>query len=77
MPDCKLLDKCIFFNEQMDNMPAMLEVYKEKYCKENNKLCARFIVAETIGRKFVPRDLFPHQVERAYDIINKNNPQKE
>jgi hypothetical protein len=69
MPDCKVLDKCIFFNDQMANMPAMADHYKKKYCQKDNGTCARWVVLQALGREKVPADLFPNQWDRAQQIV--------
>lgn len=69
MADCKLLEKCPFFNDQMKDMPDMAELTKEKYCKGDCSVCARYMVFKALGREKVPLDLFPFQVERASRII--------
>ena len=69
MTDCKRLEKCLFFNNKLDNMPKLAERYKNKFCKGDCKNCARYIVAEATGS--CPNDLFPNQIERVEKIINK------
>ena len=69
MADCELLPKCIFFNDKMTNMPGMADLYKSKYCKGDNSLCARFKVFGALGREKVPTDLFPNDLSRAETII--------
>jgi len=69
--DCKNIPGCIFFNDKMVDMPMTAEMFKQAFCKENYKACARFIVAATLGKHKVPNDLFPNQDERAKNIIFK------
>ena len=69
MADCELLEKCIFFHDKMENMPAMAEMYKTQYCKDNNVDCARFMVFKALGREKVPKDLFPNMKDKAQEII--------
>jgi EAL and modified HD-GYP domain-containing signal transduction protein len=35
-------------------------IFKKKYCKDNNKLCARYKVAIELGSNFVPNNLYPN-----------------
>ncbi|MCG2711872.1 MAG: hypothetical protein L6416_06070 [Candidatus Omnitrophica bacterium] len=72
MSKCKYLAGCIFFNENMSNMPRKTEELKSKYCLENNSQCARYIVCEALGRENVPINLFPMQKEEAENIIKYN-----
>lgn len=69
MADCELIEKCIFFNDQMPNMPSTAAVYKKMYCEGDFDHCARYMVVKAIGRGNVPSDLFPNQKDRAESII--------
>jgi len=68
MADCELLETCIFFNDQMAEMPSMSNIIKDRYCRGSNTQCARHIVFRVLGREAVPKDLYPSQVERADEI---------
>ena len=70
MPDCPNLVKCPFFNDKMDNMPAVANMYKKRYCKNDFDVCARWKVATALGSAAVPADLFPNQVDRADKILS-------
>ncbi len=67
--ECKNLPGCLFFNDEMINMPITSEMFKQLYCKNKHKDCARFIVAIALGKEKVPNDLFPNQNERANNLI--------
>jgi hypothetical protein len=67
--DCPNLVKCPFFNDQLANMPTIANLMKENYCRETYDVCARYLVAKTLGSASVPKDLFPAQKERALKII--------
>jgi hypothetical protein len=71
MADCECLKGCPFFNDKMASRPATSEMYKNAYCRGSNVQCARYIVFSALGREAVPVDLFPNQVDRAYDVINR------
>jgi hypothetical protein len=66
---CELIEKCIFFNDQMPNMPSTAAVYKKMYCEGDHESCARFMIVKALGRGNVPGDLFPNQKDRAESII--------
>ena len=70
MADCECLAKCIFFNDKMSNMPAMVGQFKRKYCRGDNDQCARYRVFKAIGRENVPPTLFPNQMNVAERILN-------
>ncbi|HHX94722.1 MAG TPA: hypothetical protein GX691_02715 [Clostridia bacterium] len=72
MSDCPSLVKCPFFNEKMDKMPAMANIYKAKYCKDDFNACARWKVASALGSESVPNDLFPNQTDRVVEIVSGN-----
>jgi hypothetical protein len=67
--DCKRLLTCPFFNDQMADMPSMANIIKQRYCRGDSSQCARYMVAEVLGREGVPADLYPSQVDRAKAIL--------
>lgn len=69
MQNCELLEKCVFFNDKMGNMPSTANVIKLRYCKEDSSGCARYLVCKALGRDKVPIDLFPNQGDRARQLI--------
>ena len=69
MSQCELTATCIFFNDQMANMPSTAAVYKKLYCEKDFENCGRYQVFKAIGRENVPKDLFPNQGDRAKEII--------
>ena len=71
MAECELIQKCIFFNNKMKDMPATADIIKNKFCKNDFISCARYRVAKSLGREKVPADLFPQQAEKADKIIDE------
>jgi hypothetical protein len=69
MANCELIAKCIFFNDQMANMPSTAEVFKNLYCRDNSSHCARYVACKALGREKVPQDLFPNQLDRANELV--------
>lgn len=69
MAACEIIATCMFFNDQMAEMPSMSNIIKERYCKGSNTNCARYMVFQALGREAVPTDLYPSQVERAEEIV--------
>ena len=69
MADCILLAGCPFFNDQMPGLQTAKEMMKQRYCREDNSTCARYMIFKTLGRPKVPADLTPNQVDRARQII--------
>jgi hypothetical protein len=66
---CEKLPTCIFFNDQMDDMPAVAELLKAQFCQGTFEACARFVVARKLGGAAVPRDLFPSDTARAAKLL--------
>jgi len=72
MANCELIENCVFFNDKMANMPGTAEMFKKKYCKEDNSICARHMVVKAMGREKVPQNLFPNQADEAKRLISAN-----
>jgi hypothetical protein len=70
MANCELIEKCLFFNDKMGNKPGMAEMYKKKYCRGDNSVCARHLVFKAMGKENVPSNLFPNQVDDAKRIMS-------
>jgi len=75
MDECEKLSACLFFNDKLQNMPAISGMMKERYCKKDKLKCARYRISQALGKDKVPIDLFPNMEFRANQIIalNKNN----
>lgn len=56
----------------MNNMPATANVMKKRYSLGDNSQCARFMVAQTLGRNKVPTDLFPNQYDKTKKLTDNN-----
>ena len=69
MGECEFIAKCPFFNGQLAGDPEKIEEMKTKYCRNNNLNCARYMVANALGKEKMPPDLYPNQKERAYLCI--------
>jgi len=70
MADCSKLPTCIFFNDQMDEMPTVAHLMKQQYCQGNFDACARYRVAQKLGGPNVPRDLYPNDAARAEKLLS-------
>ncbi len=71
--ECAKLKTCIFFNDQMDAMPAVSAVLKKQFCEGTFADCARFRVATALGATGVPTDLFPTDSDRADRLLAARN----
>ena len=72
MQECELIDKCPFYNNQLKGDIDQIDNMKEIYCRKNNLNCARYMVLIALGKESMPEELFPHQKERAYQIISQD-----
>jgi hypothetical protein len=67
--ECEKLPTCIFFNDQMESVPAVAELLKRQYCRGAFAECARFRVASKLGAGGVPRDMYPGDVAQAEALL--------
>lgn len=72
MPKCDLLEKCIFFNDQMPINKEIGNFFKKKYCLNDYPQCARFILAQEMNQTDVPPTLYPYMHHRAEKLRNPN-----
>ena len=71
MADCRLLAGCPFFNDQMQGLETAKELMKQRYCRDDNSGCARYMVFSALGKPKVPADLIPNQADRAKQIVSE------
>jgi len=69
MAECELTEGCIFFNDKMQSMPSMANMYKQRYCKGDFEICARYRVFKAIGRENVPSDLYPNEENKITSLV--------
>ena len=72
MANCELIEKCIFFNDKMANMPGTAASFKRRYCQDDFSGCARYMVFKALGREKVPGNLFPNQHDKAKKVIDSD-----
>lgn len=70
--DCVCLPKCPFFLDKMSNMPAMADIYKDKYCRTDSSDCMRYMVYRKMGAGQVPVNLFPNDRAQAEAFLAEN-----
>jgi hypothetical protein len=70
MNNCECLETCPFFKGEMNDYPESAELLKQRYCKGNNCDCARYLIFSSIGKKYVPKDMYPYERKRSKEIIN-------
>ena len=74
MADCALLKGCAFFNDRMPDTYGVGAIYKKKYCLGDASICARYMVASTVGRDKVTLHLYPNMIDQAKQIIAQASP---
>lgn len=70
MADCEIVDRCPFFNDNMQGMPDHAELFKQLYCHGGNDICARYMIVRKLGQDAVPKGLLPNEVSLANIIIS-------
>lgn len=71
MAMCENLAKCPFYQGKMSMDVGLGSMYKKRYCEGDKLLCARYMVASTVGKEFMPDGLYPNMVDKAKEIISK------
>lgn len=69
MADCEKLTECVFFNDKLTNMPAVVDILRKTFCHGEYTQCARYMVTEIFGTENIPSDLFPGNSVRAKTIL--------
>ena len=69
MADCEKIAECMFFNDKLTNMPAVVDIIRKSFCHGDYTRCARYMVTEIYGIESIPSDLFPGNSVRAKTIL--------
>lgn len=72
MATCEKLAKCPFYQGQMKMDSGIGAMYKKKYCEGDKTICARYMIATTVGPEFVTTSIFPNMTDQAKKIISQN-----
>lgn len=73
MGQCEFIEKCPFFLGKLAEKPGQIEELKENYCESNNLNCARYMIAQSVGKEHMPADLYPDEKIVAYQVIAENS----
>lgn len=73
MAFCENLSKCPFYQGKMSMDSGLGNMYKKRYCEGNKLKCARYMVATSVGKEFVPVNLYPNMADQAKKIISENS----
>lgn len=72
MAMCENLAKCPFYQGQMSMDSGLGGMYKKRYCEGDRLICARYMISSTLGKEYVPANLYPNMVDKAKEILSKN-----
>ncbi len=72
MADCEKIAGCMFFNDKLTNMPAVVDTIRKSFCHGDYTRCARYMVTEIFGIESIPSDIFPGNSVRAKTILALN-----
>ena len=73
MSRCEFIENCPFFHGKLAEKPVQIEELKTKYCENNNLNCARYMIAQAVGKELMPPDLYPNEKTVAYEVIAENS----
>ncbi len=66
---CEFQPACCYYN-LIQFKPVSLGYLKEEYCDINYFKCARYMISKTHGLYFVPKYLFPEDIQDACKILD-------
>jgi hypothetical protein len=68
MTQCPAIERCEFLDDKGARIPGAVNVLKKRYCF-GGRACARRMVLSDLGPERVPRDLHPHELDRANRLL--------
>lgn len=71
MAICPYLNECPFFNDKMLEKPELTNMYKKTYCNGDFSTCARWMIANNLGKEYVPLTIYPNMLTQVESIINE------
>ena len=66
---CPRFEACVFFQENGNQMPELMDRLRKRFCCRDNTRCARLWVVNELGVESVPDTMMPHQYEWAQQIL--------
>lgn len=66
---CKYATTCPVFSAALGPLPHIGLRYRRAYCRGSWEGCARFVVAEAVGRHSVPPGLLPNESAMARELV--------
>lgn len=56
----------------MDMDSGLGSLYKKRYCEGDKTMCARYMIATTLGPDYVTNNIFPNMTDLAKKMIAEN-----
>lgn len=72
MATCEKLAKCPFYQGKMDMDTGLGSLYKKRYCEGDKTVCARYMIATTLGPDYVTDNIYPNMIDLAKKMIADN-----
>lgn len=66
MAHCELTGTCKYFDRRTRSSHR---AYIDTFCNQDNYLCARYLIACSLGRDAVPDDLRPEDKQQAFTLM--------
>ncbi|MBN1524670.1 MAG: hypothetical protein JW904_09315 [Spirochaetales bacterium] len=71
MKNCELMCRCLFLHKQVKDIPLLQHIMQDTFCRQNKTACARYVLYRVFGFSEVIPDLFPNQMYRAKQFLDK------
>ena len=74
MQKCELIEFCCtFFDRTLSDAPGTASALERQLCYGDYSKCARYMVYKKLhmNKKKVPLDLFPHNINKAKQVIQQ------
>ncbi len=69
MAVCAYIPECDFYHDKLDEMPFSKDFMKSLFCHKQAAFCARYLYLSHKDTVEVPRDLMPHETDKAKEFL--------
>lgn len=66
---CPYMEGCDILKTHQDNLPGLVNRFKEHYCLKNHHVCARRWIRDFLGVESVPELMMPQQHDWAEQLL--------
>ena len=70
---CPYLEVCGLIQTHQDNLPGLVDRFKQDYCFHNHLACSRRWIQDFLGAEKVPELMMPQQHEWAEQLLFEAN----